>query len=359
MLKYKVLNETEQYSLQIYELHYKDTLPAEYWKGYEKFYPSLKNGDIGTIKFEFDHPNGFRLAVFKSDGFEDKYKVISKNALGNLKDLETTQPKIVWQKLTNITQNLEEELIGKIVANGNIIEFKLNQDQIILNKQNEFKYKIRLYPGRNAINYFISTDTKTAISDYFVIEHKSNIFEEVYQKLFDNNFLHFSDDLEEQKNEIYVVKSNLKDGHFNPPSSQIYFDIEIDYLVESGFRTYLIEISEGLKKLGCKAEVGNEYQSWNSEKTNDSKNNEQIHWIEFNGKKEVIWQGSQRDKMCYDIYFNKLIEIINSVLKESAKEERIHQITSYDGVFISLLTDNQYSVLKEICKPLKNKFINY
>ena len=211
--KYKVINESEQYSLQIYELYYNKKLPSKYWQGYEKFYPSLINGEIGTIDFEFDHPNGFRLAIFKSDGFEDKYKVIAKSALGNLTDIEIPKPKIIWNKLPVQTNKLEEELSGKIIANGNIVEFKLNQEQIPLNKDNEFVYKIKVYPGRNAIDYYISTDTKTGISDYIIIENISNIQEEIYNKLLSNNFLHLSKEDEKQKSEIESVKINLSEGY--------------------------------------------------------------------------------------------------------------------------------------------------
>jgi hypothetical protein len=131
----------------------------------------------------------------------------------------------------------------------------------------------------------------------------------------------------------------------------------MDYLVESGFKSYLIEISEGLRKRGCNAVVGNEYQSWNSENTRQTGNQEEIHWIEFNGKKEIIFEGIQRGEKSYLLYFNKLIELIDKTLKASKKEERVFQITSYDGVFICILTHNEYLLLKEICKPLKNKFV--
>lgn len=356
--KYKVINESEQYSLQIYELYYKDKLPSKYWKGYDKFYPSLINGEIGTIDFEFDHPNGFRLAIFKSDGFEDKYKVVAKSALGSLTDIEIRKPKIIWNQLPTQTYKFEEELNGKIVANGKVVEFKLNQELITLNNDNGFVCKIKIYPGRNAIDYYISTDTKSAISDYFIIENISNVHEEIYNKLLTNNLLHLSMDKEKEKSEIESIKRNLSEGYFYPPSFQIYFDIEIQYLVESGFKSYLTEIAEGLKKLGCKAEIGNEYQTIYNDMNDSSKNNEQIHWIEFNGKKEVIWKGNKKDNSCYDIYFKKLIELTNKALIESKKEERVYQITSYDGVIICLLTEKQYLLLKEICKPLKNKFIN-
>ncbi|EHO11455.1 hypothetical protein HMPREF9714_01349 [Myroides odoratimimus CCUG 12901] len=355
--KYKVINESEQYSLQIYELYYNKKLPSKYWQGYEKFYPSLINGEIGTIDFEFDHPNGFRLAIFKSDGFEDKYKVIAKSALGNLTDIEIPKPKIIWNKLPVQTNKLEEELSGKIIANGNIVEFKLNQEQIPLNKDNEFVYKIKVYPGRNAIDYYISTDTKTGISDYIIIENISNIQEEIYNKLLSNNFLHLSKEDEKQKSEIESVKINLSEGYFYPPSFQVYFDIELEYLVESGFKYYLTEISNGLKKLGCKADVGIEYQTMNNEKKSFVKE-EEIHWIEFNEKKEIIWKGNKKDKNSYEIYLKKLIELTNKVLEESKREERVYQITSYDGVLICLLTEEKYLLLKEICKPLKNKFID-
>jgi hypothetical protein len=190
--KYKVINESEQYSLQVYQNNHKDPLPSKYWKGYEKFYPGLKNGDIGTVDFEFDHPNGLRLVIFKVDGFEDKYKVIAKNALGNLDDKEVPMPKIEWLNFRDSTEELEIELRGRILADGNVVEFRLDQDSPELKKQNEFSYKLKLYPGRNAMNYYIATDTKTAISDHFVIENTSKLGDEIYQKLLDNNFLKFS-----------------------------------------------------------------------------------------------------------------------------------------------------------------------
>ena len=356
--KYRVINESEQYSLQVYEINYKDKLPLKYWKGYEKFYPSLKNGDIGTIDFEFDHPNGLRLAIFKVDGFEDKYKVIAKNALGALEDKEIPQPKIEWINFSDTTEELEIELSGRIIANGNIVEFKLNQEKPALNKQNEFNYKLRLYPGRNVIDYYITTDTKTAISDYFVIENTSELYDEIYKNLLRNHFLKFSEDSNIQKEEVEQVKRNLKDGFFYPPNFLTFYDIEMSYLVEDGFKSYLTKISEGLKKRGCEATVGEEYQSWNSGKTSLNETHTQVHWIEFNGKQEIIFQGSQGDKNRHEIYFKKLIELINKTLNAARLQERVFQITSYDGVLICILTDKQYSLLKEICKPLRNKFID-
>ena len=149
----------------------------------------------------------------------------------------------------------------------------------------------------------------------------------------------------------------MSEGYFYPPSFQVYFDIELEYLVESGFKYYLTEISNGLKKLGCKADVGIEYQTMNNEKKSFVKE-EEIHWIEFNEKKEIIWKGNKKDKNSYEIYLKKLIELTNKVLEESKREERVYQITSYDGVLICLLTEEKYLLLKEICKPLKNKFID-
>ena len=112
-----------------------------------------------------------------------------------------------------------------------------------------------------------------------------------------------------------------------------------------------------MKKLGCKADVGIEYQTMNNEKKSFVKE-EEIHWIEFNEKKEIIWKGNKKDKNSYEIYLKKLIELTNKVLEESKREERVYQITSYDGVLICLLTEEKYLLLKEICKPLKNKFID-
>jgi hypothetical protein len=355
--KYKVINESEQYSLQVYEINHKDKLPIKYWKGYEKFYPSLKNGDIGIIDFEFDHPNGLKLVIFKVDGFEDKYNVIAKNALGNLDDKEISQPKIEWQNFPDTTENLEVELSGKIVANGEIVSFKLNQDTPTLSKQNEFTYKLKLFPGRNAINYSIFTNTKTAIVDFFVIENTSKIYDEIYTKLLKNKLLKFSKDAEKQKEEIDQIKRHLKDGYFYPPELNTFYDIEIGYLVRDGFKSYLTEISNGLIKRGCKSLIGKEYQSWNSEMNSQVENRKDIHWIEFNGKKEIIFKGNLKDNNLHEIYIKKLIELTNKALKESKKQEKVFQITSYDGVFISILTDKEYSLLKEICKPLKNKFV--
>ncbi len=355
--KYKVINACESYSFQAYEINHTDKLPVKYWTQIEKLYPRVKNGDIGTIDMEFDHPDGFRLVVLKIDGYEDKYSVLAKSAVGNLDDYEIPPPRIEWQNFTDTTENLEIELVGKIIANGEIKSFELNQDNPKLNKQNEFTYKLKLFPGRNAINYSIFTNTKTAVVDFFVIENTSIIFDEIYTKLLKSKLLKFSKDAEKQKEEIDQIKRHLKDGYFYPPEVNIFYDIEIGYLVRDGFKSYLTEISNGLTKRGCKALIGKEYQSWNSEMNSQVENCKDIHWIEFNGKKEIIFQGNLKDNNLHEVYIKKLIELTNKALKESKKQEKVFQITSYDGVFISILTDKEYSLLKEICKPLKNKFV--
>ena len=355
--KYKVINECESYSLQVYANNHSDKLPDKYWEGYQKFYPKSKNGTIGTIDFEFDHPDGFRLVIFKVDAFEDKYQVFAKTAIGNLDDYELAPPIIEWSNFKDTTENLEIDLSGRIIANGGIKSFTLNRDTPQLNKQNEFTYKLKLSPGRNAINYSIFTDSKTALVDFFVIENTNKLFEEIYEKLLQSKLLQFSKDGEKEKEEIEHLKSSLKEGFFYPPNLTTFYDIEISYLVKDGFKSYLTEISNGLTKRGCKALIGKEYQSWNSGVSLQTEIDKDIHWIEFNGKKEIIFQGSLTDNNLHEIYTKKLIELTNKALLESKKQEKVHLITSYDGVFISILTDKQYTLLKEICKPLKNQFV--
>ena len=68
----------------------------------------------------------------------------------------------------------------------------------------------------------------------------------------------------------------------------------------------------------------------------------------------MIFEGFLGYSNFYSAYLNKLVEIVDKVLERNAKLERVHLITSYDGVLLSILTNDEYDKLKEICKPLKN-----
>jgi hypothetical protein len=146
---FKVINDCQEYPFFCYESQI-GKMPEKYSLSKEK-YRKLQNGDTCTIDFEFFHPEGFPLTIVKIKGYEDRYHVIAKNALGDLDDIPYPKPVIIWYDLPKETNLLEIELKGKIESHGNVSEFKLDFKIQHLNDKNEFLYVHKMTPGLNRI----------------------------------------------------------------------------------------------------------------------------------------------------------------------------------------------------------------
>ena len=353
MEKHKILNHSREYSLYTYDEETNDPLPKKYRdKG---SFGEAENGLIGTIELEFMHPDGFELAILKIDGFENRYHVIAKDALGGVNDNVIDMPKIEWYNLPDSTFEQNLILKGKVITEGNINRFEINRSNIGVNKNNEFEFPIELGPDKNEIRFYISTDINTTTYDYVYIKNQKPIHEEVYKDLVSNNLLPGITKIENQEEIEERIKSSLKSGYFYPSESfNKYFDIEGEYLVEDGFNHALTNILTSIEAWGVSSQIGEEFQKYNDEIKSESGESHWDHWIIVDNEKEVIFEGFLGNSDFYTAYLNKLVEIVNKVLKRNSKSERVHLITSYDGVLLSILTNEEYLKLEEICKPLKN-----
>jgi hypothetical protein len=183
------------------------------------------------------------------------------------------------------------------------------------------------------------------------------VHEEIFKQLVEYNFFKFVKFENIPSADINRIKGSLKAGYFYPTSFDTYYDVDGEYLVESGFKSYLSEIAIGLKKRGCLMNIGEEKQIYDSKRKSSSGEDYFQHWIEINGKRENVFEGYLSTFNYSKKYLDKLVQIIDNSLKSCKRLERAHLITSYDGVMICLLTDDEFRLLFEICKPLNNRFI--
>jgi hypothetical protein len=352
---FKIINESEEYSFYCYESQI-GKLPEKYALSQEK-YRTLQNGDTCTIDFEFSHREGFPLAIVKIKGYEDRYHVLAKSALGGLEDTPLPKPTIVWYDLPKGTDLPEIELKGRIEAYDNVFQFKINSKIVHLNGNKEFSYTYKMKPGLNHIYYYIETFSKTRASGDFNIENTGNVHEEIFNMLVEYSFFKFVKFEKIPTADIDRIKSSLKEGYFYPATFDTYYDVDGEYLVESGFKSYLSEIAIGLNKRGCKLTIGEEKQVYDSQRKSSSGEQYFQHWIVVNGKKINIFEGYLSTIDYSKRYLDKLVEIIDNSFKSCNRPEKAHLITSYDGIMICLLTDDEYRLLYEICRLLNNRFI--
>ena len=165
--KHKILNHSREYSLYAYDEEKNNPLPNKYWE--KGSFGQAENGLIGTVELEFMHPDGFELAILKIDGFENRYHVIAKDALGGVNDKVIEMPKIEWYNLPDSTFEQSLLLKGKVITEGKLNKFEINRSSIIVNQNKEFEFPIELGPDRNEIRFYIATDINTTTYDLSLI----------------------------------------------------------------------------------------------------------------------------------------------------------------------------------------------
>lgn len=288
-------------------------------------------------------------------------------------------PKIHWDNLPEKSKQKELVLSGHVKTNDKIRLFEITTpDELIhfhdengklkfkgrkqpLNEKNEFVYKIILEPGKNMFQYKIETESGIKIFEDIYIEFIGNS-EEIFDLLVKNKLFKFPKE-ELSEPEVKQILSSLSYGYFLPDrnNSLTYFYVQTDSKTsvhyEDSFKNDFEPIANGLRRRGCNVEIGKEYFSMEQLKNKNNVFEYFIeHSIEINGEKELIFKGKV-DFLNYDFaYFDKLVEITNRALNAGGRSEKVHLVGVGDGTMICLLSEKDFLLLEEICKPLSNQF---
>jgi len=317
------------------------------------YYGGLKKGYIGEIVEEFKNPLNITLVVLKVSGYKDYYKCIAKSALKKV-DESNLRPFITWIYLPSEVNK------STVTIKGQIIGFQ--------NKTIQLQSANDTFEFRSGDEINLEIDTSNSINKTTIVIREEGLDERKYlveiknSKILNKEIKH-----ELVKSEIFtnysqaelkkLLKNSVKQNYFSPSDKiDSLLNINGNSIVKGEFSFFLLKAKKYLNSIECQIEIEEEIQKFHAEIK--SKDGEEMftHQISVNKNKFKIFEGFLSSEKTFEIYIKSLRKIIDKILQENLRTEQTGLFTGLDGIYLTMLTSENFKKLEEICVNLENEF---
>jgi hypothetical protein len=316
-------------------------------------YGSPKIGYIGEVVEEFINPIGLKLAIFKVYGFDDYFTCMPLTSFKKI-DEQNIKPFISWIYLPSEVSKSTVTIRGNIIGFHNTpIQLQSANNRIEFRSGDELSLDVDTSRGVNKITIVLKEEGIRERKYQIEIRNSKKLNKEIKCQLIESQIFQNHSEAELQK----LINGSITQNYFSPSDkidSILY--INGNSIVKGEFAFFLLKASRFLNSIDCQIEIDEEHQYYLPEQISTEGEELFTHAIIVNKDKFKIFEGYLSSERTYEIYIESLRNIIDTILQENSRSERTRLFTGPDGIYLSILTKENFRKLQEICTKLENEF---